>query len=206
MKIAIIGTGNIGSRLAKQWAKAGHEIFLGVRDVANHDVTELLNDSRGKLQILDVKHAADNADIITICVGYKQLQNVLDQMGVQENKLIIETVNASFEGGKDVAKLIAETVGSNRIIKAFNSIGAENLDDPIFNEIPADTFICGGNTNDIQTVTALAKSIGFANVYHIGGIEKENLLEQLAAFWGALAFGAELGRYTAFKILTKTNN
>ncbi|HNN05870.1 MAG TPA: NAD(P)-binding domain-containing protein, partial [Leptospiraceae bacterium] len=33
MKIAVIGTGNVGGALAAKWAGKGHEIFLGVRDV-----------------------------------------------------------------------------------------------------------------------------------------------------------------------------
>lgn len=202
MKIAIIGVGNIGSRLSKHWANAGHEILLGVRDAANHDIIELLNHTKGNLQALTVKEAADKADIITICVGFKQLQNVLDEIGLQKNKLIIETINASFDDGNNAAKIIEAATGSNRIIKAFNSIGAENLDNPVFSGTAADTFICGGDNDDIEIVTTLAKQIGFENVYHVGGIEKENLLEQLAQFWGALAFGAGLGRNTAFKILT----
>lgn len=203
MKIAIIGVGNIGIRLAKHWAKNSHQILLGVRDAANHDVMELLNTTEGNVQALSVREAANNADIITICVGYKQLQNVLDEIGEQTDKLVIQTINASFDGGRDVAKQIENALKTNRIIKAFNTIGAEVLDNTAFQDIIADTFICGGNTDDVKTVTTLAKQIGFENVYHIGGIEKENLLEQVAQFWGALAFGAGLGRNTAFKILSK---
>jgi len=140
-KIAIIGIGNVGSRLAKHWAKAGYEIILGIRDVANPDVVELFNHTEGKFKVFTVKEAADKAGIITICVGFRQLQNVLDEIGTQKNKLISETVNANFEGGRDAAKMIEVSTGSDRIIKAFNSIGAENLDNPVFNETAADTYL-----------------------------------------------------------------
>ncbi|MEM8899279.1 MAG: NAD(P)-binding domain-containing protein, partial [Bacteroidota bacterium] len=43
MKIAIIGTGNVGGALATQWAKAGHQILLGVRDKVQFKGKELLN-------------------------------------------------------------------------------------------------------------------------------------------------------------------
>lgn len=33
MNIVIIGTGNVGGALATKWAKAGHNIFLGVQDI-----------------------------------------------------------------------------------------------------------------------------------------------------------------------------
>lgn len=202
-KIGLIGVGNIGSQLAKKWAAAGHRVLLGVRDASSPAVIDLLKTQPKNMEALTVKEAADAAAIIVICVGYPQLKNALDQIGVQKNKLIIQTVNASFDGGKDAAKTIEEATQSSRIIKAFNSVGAEVLDDPSFQNINADTFICGGEKDDVETVTTLAKEVGFENVYHIGGIEKEALLEQLAQFWGALAFGAGLGRNTAFKILTK---
>jgi predicted dinucleotide-binding enzyme len=130
---------------------------LGFRDLANPDVIELLGHSEGELQALTVKEASDKADIITICVGFKQLQNVLNEIGTQKDKLIIETVNASFDGGKDAAGIIQAATDSKRIVKAFNSISAENLDDPVFNGIGAVTFICGGSDDDIRTVTMLAK-------------------------------------------------
>ncbi|MGQ9848235.1 MAG: NAD(P)-binding domain-containing protein [Bacteroidales bacterium] len=41
MKIAIIGAGNVGGALAKQWAKAGHTIFLGLRDLNSNNAKAL---------------------------------------------------------------------------------------------------------------------------------------------------------------------
>ena len=43
MNIAIIGSGNVGGALALKWAKAGHTILLGVRDVENFKGKELLS-------------------------------------------------------------------------------------------------------------------------------------------------------------------
>jgi predicted dinucleotide-binding enzyme len=33
MKIAILGSGSVGSALGKKWAKAGHAVTFGARDV-----------------------------------------------------------------------------------------------------------------------------------------------------------------------------
>ena len=41
MKIAIIGSGNIGSALAKGLAKKGHKITMGVRDANSKDIASL---------------------------------------------------------------------------------------------------------------------------------------------------------------------
>ena len=41
MQIAIIGTGNVGGALARAWARAGHRIFLGVRNLQDQKVLAL---------------------------------------------------------------------------------------------------------------------------------------------------------------------
>ena len=42
MKIAIIGTGNVGGALATNWSKNGHQILLGTNDVQNFKGKDLL--------------------------------------------------------------------------------------------------------------------------------------------------------------------
>ncbi len=49
MKIAIIGTGNVGGALATKWANKGHEINLGVRDVNSFKGQELLSNPNTKV-------------------------------------------------------------------------------------------------------------------------------------------------------------
>ena len=49
MKIAIIGTGNVGGALATKWANKEHEINLGVRDVNSFKGKELLSNPNTKV-------------------------------------------------------------------------------------------------------------------------------------------------------------
>ena len=48
IKIAIIGTGNVGGALATKWPNKGHEINLSVRDTNNFKGKELLNNANIK--------------------------------------------------------------------------------------------------------------------------------------------------------------
>jgi prephenate dehydrogenase len=41
MKVAILGAKNVGSTLARQWARAGHAVMFGVRKVENPEVQAL---------------------------------------------------------------------------------------------------------------------------------------------------------------------
>jgi 8-hydroxy-5-deazaflavin:NADPH oxidoreductase len=42
MNIAIIGTGNVGGALAAKWARSGHRIYLGDKDLDNFKGKDLL--------------------------------------------------------------------------------------------------------------------------------------------------------------------
>lgn len=64
MKIAIIGTGNVGGALATKWAKKGHEILLGVRDANNFKGKALLNNPKTK--VFTTVDAVKNAEVILI--------------------------------------------------------------------------------------------------------------------------------------------
>ena len=64
MKIAIIGTGNVGAALATQWSKAGHLILLGTRDVDNFQDKHLLNNPNTTLH--SIAQSAKEAEVIFI--------------------------------------------------------------------------------------------------------------------------------------------
>jgi Predicted dinucleotide-binding enzymes len=52
MKISIIGTGNVGGALATRWAKAGHQILLGTRDLAKFEDKHLLENPQTSLHTI----------------------------------------------------------------------------------------------------------------------------------------------------------
>ena len=64
MKIAIIGTGNVGSTLAAQWAKAEHQIFLGVRDTTNFKGMELLENENTSVHT--IQEAVNLSEVILV--------------------------------------------------------------------------------------------------------------------------------------------
>jgi predicted dinucleotide-binding enzyme len=52
MKIAIIGTGNVGGALATKWAHVGHKTHLGVSDIQNFKGKELLNNPNTSVHLI----------------------------------------------------------------------------------------------------------------------------------------------------------
>ncbi|MBK7599575.1 MAG: NAD(P)-binding domain-containing protein [Acidobacteria bacterium] len=77
MKIAIIGSGNVGAALAKAWARAGHEIKMGVRDVSSPKVTDLLKDIGSGATAASVRDAADFGEIIVLATPWSAVQDAV---------------------------------------------------------------------------------------------------------------------------------
>ncbi len=205
MNIAIIGTGNIGSRLARAWSRKGHRIFLGTRSPLNKALRELVTYNEELISAHAPEVAAVKADVILLAVPADVTFDVVNKLGETEGKVIIDAMNAVFgkpEGFLRTSEAILAARPNSRIVKAFNMIGAENMDNPIYAETFADMFICGNGIADKNIVAQLAEDAGF-RVFDIGGLEMEYPLENLALIWSKLAFTSGLGREIAFKVLQR---
>lgn len=205
MTIAIIGSGNIGGRLAGVWASNGHRIILGTRDASSEKIRTLIASHPERISAVSVREAANAAEVVLLAVPASQAHAVATELGDVTGKVLIDAMNAVFrkpEPYTRTSEAVTAATGSDHIVKCFNSIGAENMDDPKYGDQSADMFLCGNHAQDKQTVRKLAEECGFT-VYDVGGLEKEPLLENLAALWGSLAMGAGLGRSIAFKVLRR---
>jgi predicted dinucleotide-binding enzyme len=205
MNIAIIGTGNIGGRLASTWAKAGHRIFLGTRQPLKTEVRNLVESNEELISAHAPEVAASKAEIILLAIPADAAFEVVKQLGNIKGKIIIDAMNAVFrkpDGFYRTSEAILAACANDHIVKAFNMIGAENMDNPHYGMQVADMFICGNYDEDKAIVLQLATDAGF-RAFDIGGQQMELPLEHMAMIWGKLAFGAGLGRDIAFKVLQR---
>lgn len=205
MNIAIIGTGNIGGRLAKAWASKDHRIFLGTRNPSEEKIKNIIASNSKNISAHSPHEAARQADIILMALPASAAFEGTKQLGDIKGKLVIDAMNAVFrkpDGYNKTSDAIMAASENDHIVKCFNWIGAENMDNPHYGNEVADMILCGNHVEDKTVVKKLAEDCGF-NVYDIGGLDKEPITEQAALLWGSLAFGAGLGRNIAFKILKR---
>ena len=204
MKIAIIGTGNVGGALAKQWSKAGHQITLGVRDVNNFKGANLTNQEN--ISIDTIPHACEKSDVIVVAAVPPATIDIISAMGNVSGKVIIDAMNSirtKPEGYANTIEAFKDLCKGAEIVKCFNSTGFENMQNPHYNNKGIDMFVAGNSAIGKQTATTLALDAGFENCYDFGGDEKAALLEQLAFCWINLAIMQGLGRDIAFKIIKR---
>lgn len=205
MKIAIIGTGNVGGTLATKWASAGHEIYLGVKDSHNFKGKELLQNPNTSVH--SVQEAVALSEVILIAIPAPAAIEVAKSLGDTSGKIIIDSMNIVMGRGPVGFKTTAEAILANTqtkdVVKCFNTTGFNNMKNPIYGSTALDLFVAGDSEKGKAAAIQLAKDAGFAECYSIGGNDKFELMEQFAWFWINLAMFQGQGREIGFKLLKR---
>jgi hypothetical protein len=211
MKIGIIGAGDIGSTLGKAWAKRGHNVVFGVRNIQSPKVKKLLNSADSNIHVGEINEAVHFGDVIILAVPWEAAQETIRSVDDISGKIIIDPSNpikSDLEGvvvpSTSAAEEISKLAKGARVVKAFNAIGAKTLNNLQFGSQKADVFICGDDLAAKSEVKKLAMEIGF-NVVDAGPLSNARLLENLALLWIELAFRQRMGPNIAFKLLTRTS-
>lgn len=195
MRIAVIGAGNVGGRLGARWATNGHEVTFGVRDPSAATTP-------AGARATTVGEAVRDAEVVVLAVPWPAVPDALAAAGDLSGRVLIDATNRigtakpgeTASGGEEVARLAAGA----RVVKAFNTIGAENFSDLDYGAARPAGFFCGDDAEAKAVVSGLAEEIGFDPV-DAGPLANAALLESLTLLWIRLT--PALGRRFAFAVL-----
>jgi len=205
MKIAIVGTGNVGGALATKWAHKGHEIYLGVRDQSQFKGKDLLNNPNTFL--CSVTDAVSQAEVVLLATPAPMAIEVAKSLGNTKGKIIIDTMNIVMGRGpagfSNTADAVLSQVNTEDVVKCFNTTGFNNMQNPNYGDVALDVFVAGDSVRGKEVAAQLAKDAGFEACYDIGGNDKFELMEKFAFFWINLAMFQGQGRDIGFKLLKR---
>ncbi len=210
MKIGIIGAGNVGGTLGKAWAAKGHDVVFGVRDPQDAKVQALVKATGGKALAASVREAAAPAEVVVLATPWRAAQEAIEAAGPLAGKVVVDATNPltpDFRGlavghTTSAAEQVAGWAPGARVVKAFNTIGAQHMANPVLGGQRASLFLCGDDAAAKKTVAALAESLGFEPV-DCGPLPQARLLEPLALLWISLAYAYGQGPDIAFKLLQR---
>lgn len=206
MKIAIIGSGNVGATLAKKWIKAGHTILIGARFPLSEKNIKLATEI-GEDRFSSIENAVKQSEIILISTPATATIDVVKSLGDTTGKIIIDTMNIVMgrgpEGYKHTTGAILDHTQTKDVVKCFNTTGFNNMLNPNYGDATLDLFVAGDSEKGKQAAIQLAKDAGFAACYSIGGNDKFELMEQFAWFWINLAMFQGQGREIGFKLVRR---
>ena len=106
-------------------------------------------------------------------------------------------------GFKTTAEAILANTQTRDVVKCFNTTGFNNMQNPNYGDQALDLFVAGDSQTGKEIAKQLAKEVGFAECYDVGGNDKFELMEQFAWFWINLAMSQGHGREIGFKLLTR---
>jgi len=201
MKVAVIGSGNMGSAFVKQLRAAGHSVSVTGRDAAK--ASQLASQHPGVVAA-DPKSAAQ-ADVIVLATPYEQAAAALRSLGDVSGKVIIDITNPltpDYMGltiGHDTsaAEQIAAAAPGAHVVKGFNTLFAQVLAaGSDLGGQKATVFVASDSDRAKQTVIALAESMGFKTM-DAGGLKNARYLEPLAGLNIYFGYGAGLGTSVA---------
>lgn len=205
MKIAIIGTGNVGGALATKWAAAGHAIRLGVRDTSQFKGKALLGNPN--TEACSVAEAVAASEVVLVSTPAMHAVEVAKSLGDTSGKIVIDAMNIVMgrgpQGFQNTADAILAHTSTRDVVKCFNTTGYNNMANPDYGGMALDLFVAGDSERGKAVAMQLARDAGFAECYDIGGNDRFALMEQFAFFWINLAMFKGMGREIGFKLLKR---
>jgi len=189
MTTAIIGTGGIGSAIARQLAAGGESLRLSSAD---HESARTLVAGIGRAAVVavDNRDALQGADDVVLALRFGVLKGVIDEIAdVLTNKLVVVPSNpVGIDAGGNLKRLLPEGQSSGEFVAGLLPVGARLT--MAFGTMSADLFESSSNRRpDLavlfyvadddragEVVERLIRTAGFEPV-KAGGIEQSGRLE-----------------------------
>jgi NADPH-dependent F420 reductase len=210
MKIAVIGTGNVGGTLGRRWAQGGHRVVFGTRDPQSEKVRKLLDESGGNATAGSAREAAAASEVVVLATPWPVTQATISVAGDLSDKTVVDCTNPIAEGLKGLT--VGHTISAGeqvegwargaRVVKAFSTTGTANMANPKYGNQRVTMFICGNHAEANQTVAGLAEELGFEAVV-TGPLYHSRYLEPLAMLWIDMAYAQGKGTDFAFRVLER---
>lgn len=191
MKVAIIGKGNVGTAIGKGLSRKGHEIKFGHRDPKE-----------------PVGEAAKWGEVIILAVPYGETKNAAKEIGsAADGKTLIDVTNALTPDGElaigfttSAAEELQKMVPKAHVVKAFNTIFAQNQSTGKVGNNQLTAFVAGDDSNSKRTVMQLTRDIGFEPV-DAGPLKAARYLESMGMLIINLGYGLKMGTNIGFKLV-----
>jgi len=206
MKLAVIGSGNIGKSIGAWAAKVGYEVIFSAKNESHAAEAAKLAGNNAKSA--SVLKAVESAELILLAVPYTVALEILPGMkSLLNGKVLIDasnpltadysalTIGFSTSAAEEIAKLVPEA----NVVKAFNTVFAQVYvaQNPQINGKKIAVFYAGDNDDAKKQVAELITKLGFDAV-NAGPLASSRNLEPLALLNITLGYGLGNGTSIGF--------
>jgi 8-hydroxy-5-deazaflavin:NADPH oxidoreductase len=196
MKIAILGTGMVGSTIGSKLIELGHEVRMGSRTSDNAKALEWKASNGPSSSIGTFFDAALFGEIIFNCTSGQISLEAL-QLAGRENlsgKVLVDIANPlDFSKGMPPSLSVCNTdsLGESiqrqfpdvKVVKTLNTLNCQLMVNPSFLKEETNIFMSGNDHDAKETVRKLLSAFGWKNIIDLGDITTARGTEQLLPIW-----------------------
>ena len=210
--VAIIGTGNIGSRLAANFAADGLDFLLAGRD--QEAAAKIASDLDGHAEVVSVDEAVQRADVLVFALWLDTFRELIAHYGEQlAAKVIVDPTNPiGPDGAGGYKKVIGEQDSSGqilagllpagaRLVKAFGTLSAPTLSAAARRQPErAVQFYAADDDAAGDLVAELIRAGGYEPV-RVGGLDQSIRIEMFGDLHEYGALGRVVTKSEALKVI-----
>ena len=199
MKIAVLGTGNVGETIGSKLVALGHTVMMGSRTTNNEKSLAFSAKHNGKASSGTFSEAAAFGEIIFNCTAGVGSIAALKMAGESNltGKIIVDVANPlDFSNGmppslsivntSSLAEEIQKTFPTAKVVKALNTTWCGLMVNPaMINGADHNTFINGNDIDAKKQVIGILQSFGWLekNIIDLGDITKARGTEMYLPLW-----------------------
>lgn len=196
MRIAVLGSGNVGRTVAAGLVKAGHEVVLGTRDPSRGDLTEWAGGAG--VRLAEPATAARHGEILVNATPGEAAEQALADAGAGDldGVTLVDVANPlDFSGGfppslfvsnsDSLAERLQRAFPRLRVVKTLNTVNAGIMVDPGQLSEPSAIFVAGDDADAKASVSAVLASLGWQpdQIFDLGGVAAARGAEAYLLLW-----------------------
>jgi len=208
MKIAVIGSGKMGSGLGRIWAEKGHHVifsFSRSQEKLDTLARTVRNSAAGT-----PGEAVKASEVILLSPVWSAVKEAIRAAGDMRGKILIDCTNPLKADARELvlghttsaAEEIAKLAPGALVVKAFNTAFAEvyHTDSRLFGSRRPTMFYCGDDSGAKTVVAKLITEVGFSPL-DAGPLRCARYLEPLAMLMIQLGYGQGMGTDIALNLI-----
>jgi predicted dinucleotide-binding enzyme len=212
-RVGVLGTGEVGRRLAEGFHSRGHDVTIGSRDPGKPELRDWLSGAGAGVHAGTFAQAAAHGELLVLAVLGDAAQDAIAEAGPASfaGKVVIDAMNPldfsagfpprlSIAGEDSLGERVQRLLPDAKVVKAFNTVGNAYFVGPSFAEGKPTMLIAGDDEGAKRTVADVLSDFGWPEPVDIGGIEGSRELEAICIAW--VKIGGRRGAWDhAFKLL-----
>ena len=195
-RVGVLGTGDVGRRLAAAFSRRGHEVIIGSRDPGKPELREWGSADGAGVRAATYSEAAAHGELLVLAVLGNAAEAVIADAGAANfsSKVVIDAMNPldfsggfppklSISGEDSLGEHVQRALPDAKVVKAFNTIGNPYFVDPSFSEGNPTMLIAGEDEGAKGLVRDVLADFGWTDTVDIGGIDGSRELEAICIAW-----------------------